>query len=267
VFDSLIDSQRGPRSVWRPGTIGVALGIHACLLAAILIEDHLTPSAASETPVEVTFLRFAPPKGEPVSNLVPGAALGPPPAPEPTSGENAELHSPEPIMAPELPIDAPDWPPMLTEVLQPQRVPESISMDPEAIPPAISAAAGVEGGVPGGVPDGVRGGVPGGVPGGPPAPAGPFWVGGQVAAPVVIERVRPKYPMVAQNARIEGQVKLVALIRRDGSVGEIQVVQGLGFGCTEAAIEALKKWRFRPGHRRGLPVDVYFELTVDFILG
>jgi protein TonB len=72
--------------------------------------------------------------------------------------------------------------------------------------------------------------------------------------------------MQARVARVEGEVKLEAVIRGDGTVGDIRVVQGLRLGCTEAAIEALKRWRFRPGERNGVSVDVYFMLTVDFIL-
>jgi hypothetical protein len=44
------------------------------------------------------------------------------------------------------------------------------------------------------------------------------------------------------------------------------VIRGLRLGCTEAAIKALRHWRFQPGERNGVPVDVYFELTVDFLL-
>ncbi len=72
--------------------------------------------------------------------------------------------------------------------------------------------------------------------------------------------------MMARSSRVEGQVKLEAVIRRDGTVGDIKVVQGLRMGCTEAAIAALKQWRFRPEERNGVPVDVYYTLTVGFKL-
>ena len=99
------------------------------------------------------------------------------------------------------------------------------------------------------------------------APAGPVRSGGPVTSPVVLERVRPVYPTMARNAHLQGSVVLEAVIRRDGTVGEIRVVRGMRMGCTEAAIEALRHWRFQPGEYHGVPADVYFELTVEFILG
>ena len=151
---------------------------------------------------------------------------------------------------------------MSTEIVQPQVTPEVISTEPVAGAPTATPGEGVEVGVPGGIP----GGIPGGVPGGQPLPSGPLWAGGDVSAPVVIHRVQPEYPMKARVARVEGEVKLEAVIRGDGTVGDIRVVPGLRLGCTEAAMEALKRWHFRPGDRNGVPVDVYFMLTVDFIL-
>ena len=72
-------------------------------------------------------------------------------------------------------------------------------------------------------------------------------------------------PAAAQE-HVEGQVELEAVILHDGTVGNVRVVRGLGMGCTDAALAALKLWRFKPGERNGEPVDVYFTLTVDFIL-
>jgi protein TonB len=112
----------------------------------------------------------------------------------------------------------------------------------------------------------VHGGVIGGVLGGDPSAKGPFWPGGEVTGPQVLERVRPVYPTAARNVRLEGAVKLRAVILRDGAIGEIEVLEGLGLGCTQAAIQALRRWRFRPGERNGIPVDAYFELTVDFTM-
>jgi protein TonB len=80
--------------------------------------------------------------------------------------------------------------------------------------------------------------------------------------------VRPEYPEKARRARVEGQVILQAVVHRDGSVGEIEVLQiqppGLGFGT--AAIDAVSAWRYRPARQNGKPVDVYFTIIVDFEL-
>ena len=81
-----------------------------------------------------------------------------------------------------------------------------------------------------------------------------------------MERVLPQYPALARAARVEGVVILEAVIRSDGSVGAIQVLRPLRLGCTEAAIDALRQWRFRPGTLQGVAVDVYLTLTVNFAL-
>src|SRR5206468_1732039 len=100
----------------------------------------------------------------------------------------------------------------------------------------------------------------------PPEPAGPLRIGGDVLPPEVISRNPPEYPMLARSARVEGIVRLEAIIRRDGTVGDIRVLQGLRMGCTDAAIEAVKLWRYKPGMQNGVPVDVYLDVKVEFRL-
>lgn len=235
MFDSLIDSRRDRKPFWRPATFAIALGLHLCVLSTILAENYLRVPEISEPPVRVTFAHFTPPPA--------------PPAPAPAAPKPAPT-TPEPA------TEAP--PPMPTEMVQPESMPEEIRTEPMPEAPPAETGGGVEGGVPGG--------VPGGAPMDLPLPAGPLQVGGDVTAPVAISRVPPQYPMMARSARVEGEVRLEAVIRRDGTVGDIKVVQGLRMGCTEAAIEALKHWRFKPGERNGAPVDVYYILTVGFTL-
>jgi protein TonB len=219
-------------------TFSVALGLHLCVLSGILVQNYFDVPPITEPPIHVTFTNFTPPPAPPA----PAA-----PAPKPATPE-----APKPVAA-----EAPA--PMPTEMVQPVETPEEISVAPMPEPEATGASGGVEGGV--------EGGVPGGAPTDLPIlPAGPLRVGGDVSAPVAISQVPPAYPMMARSARVEGEVKLEAVIRRDGTVGDIKVVQGLRMGCTEAAIEALKRWRFRPGERNGVPVDVYYVLTVGFRL-
>lgn len=237
MFDSLIDSRSDRKPFWRPATFAVALSLHGCVLAAVLVESYLQVPPITEPPIHVTFAHFTPPPA--------------PPAPAPTPPKPA-AEAPKPAV-----VEAP--PPMPTEMVQPEMLPDEISVEPMPEPAPVAAGEGVEGGV--------EGGVPGGAPAVLPLPAGPLRVGGDVSAPVAISQVPPEYPNMARNSRVEGDVKLEAVIRRDGTVGDIKVLQGLRMGCTEAAIEALKRWRFRPGARNGVPVDVYYTLTVGFKLG
>jgi len=120
----------------------------------------------------------------------------------------------------------------------------------------------------------VAGGVVGGVVGGvitdtappPPKVEAPLRVGGDVKAPVAISKVDPTYPEVARKARISGIVIVECVIDKNGIVQNVQVLKALPFGLDQAAVEAVKKWKFRPGTLNGQPVDVIFNLTVNFKL-
>jgi TonB family protein len=102
----------------------------------------------------------------------------------------------------------------------------------------------------------------------PPLPAGlvPLRVGGDVRAPEVITRVEPVYSIEARRAGITGIVILEAVIQKDGHVASVQVLKPLPMGLGEAAADALRQWEFRPGTLNGLPVDVIFNLTMNFRL-
>lgn len=91
-------------------------------------------------------------------------------------------------------------------------------------------------------------------------------VGGDVKAPVVIERREPQYPEVARKARISGIVIVEVIIDQSGAVTAGRVLKPLPFGLDEEALRAVKTWRFRPGTRNGQPVATIFNLTVSFKL-
>lgn len=103
-------------------------------------------------------------------------------------------------------------------------------------------------------------------PGGGPRDPGftPLRVGGDVKAPVVMQRVEPLFPEEARKARVAGIVILEAIIDREGNVKDAYVLKPLPFGLSEAAVDAVKQWKFRPGTLNGQPVDVVFNLTVNF---
>jgi len=84
--------------------------------------------------------------------------------------------------------------------------------------------------------------------------------------PVVTYRVEAQYTDQARQARLEGSVRLQGIVRRDGTIDSIQVIQGLGMGLDEAAAAALKQWRFQPATRNGEPVDLQLSFTVNFSL-
>jgi len=109
-----------------------------------------------------------------------------------------------------------------------------------------------------------------GVPEAPPPaePEGPirFVVGGNITEPVKISGPNPIYPEAARRARIQGVVILECIIGKDGVVRESKVLRGLPLGLTEAAVDAVRKWKFQPSTLNDKPVEVLYILTVRFNL-
>jgi protein TonB len=140
--------------------------------------------------------------------------------------------------------------------------------DPNGVPGPPSAGPGVGGGIGTGQGRGVgEGKGPGVGPGeGGGTGGGPFRVGGGVTPPTILSRVEPQYSEEARKARYQGTVVLEAIVKRDGTVDILRVVRSLGFGLDENAIQALKQWRFKPGMRNGIPVDVALNIEVNFNL-
>lgn len=95
---------------------------------------------------------------------------------------------------------------------------------------------------------------------------GPFRPGSGIEPPRLIREVKADYTDEARRRGITGDVLLEIVVRRDGSVGEVTLVRGLGAGLNERAIAAVRQWRFSPARRRGVPVDVVVEVAVEFTL-
>ncbi len=73
-----------------------------------------------------------------------------------------------------------------------------------------------------------------------------------------------RYPALAKKAGIEGRVIVQFVVDEQGRVVDPVVVQGIGAGCDEEAIRAVRRARFRPGTQRGTPVKVKMSLPVLF---
>ena len=105
----------------------------------------------------------------------------------------------------------------------------------------------------------------------PPPPSGPLMAGvGDVTNPVLIEdtKVQPEYPELARVARLEGNVILQAIIHADGAVGDLEVLRcnRPNMGFEDAAVDAVRNWRYQPATQNGRPVEVYFTVFVEFKL-
>src|SRR5580692_3179780 len=153
----------------------------------------------------------------------------------------------------------------------PTAIPKKVQMIKEDEPPPSAGPAGVVGGVPGGVPGGAMGGVLGSVmssvPTAVPKVATPtrVRVSQGVSQGLLVHKVTPQYPPLAKQARIQGVVVLQALIGKDGSITGLHVVSGHPM-LTNAALEAVKEWKYKPYYLNGEPVEVETTINVNFSL-
>jgi periplasmic protein TonB len=158
----------------------------------------------------------------------------------------------------------------------PTRIPSKIAMIREEQPPPALSSGGVIGGVPGGIPGGQLGGVIGGIIGStsninvvPRAPKREPAVRVRVSQGVsvgrLINKVEPVYPPLARNARVQGQVVLTAIISRDGTIQDLRVLSGHPL-LVQAALDAVRQWRYKPFLLSGEPVEVETTVTVNFTL-
>jgi periplasmic protein TonB len=169
-------------------------------------------------------------------------------------------------------------------LMAPKSIPKEIAhIKEEELPPPSSGAVGVVGGVPGGVPGGTPGGVIGGILGSVPSaapppppppvkkeeakPTGPqrIRVGGNVQQAKLVRQPRPVYPPLAKQARIQGVVKLNAIISRDGTIQNLSVLSGHPL-LVPSAMEAVKQWVYQPTLLNGEPVEVVTQIDVNFTL-
>jgi len=155
-------------------------------------------------------------------------------------------------------------------------IPAPVHKTQEARPPLVSPTDGVVGGVPGGVVGGIPGGAlsealsstrssPVPVKTFDPPPVKRIRVASRVVEANLIHDVTPQYPPDAGRARIEGTVVLLAVIGTDGSVKDVRVENGLPI-LAQAAIDAVKQWRYKPYLVDGEPVEVDSRITINFAL-
>ena len=147
----------------------------------------------------------------------------------------------------------------------PNKIPKKIQMIKEEEQPQ---AAGVTGGVVGGVPGGSAGGVIGGIIGSaapPPKVATPqkLRISTGVADGLKIHDVTPTYPQMARIAHIQGDVLLQATISKAGVIENLRAVQGHPI-LIQAAMDAVKQWKYKPYILNGEAVEVETTIKVQF---
>jgi protein TonB len=95
-----------------------------------------------------------------------------------------------------------------------------------------------------------------------------FTPGDAVSLPMVVREVKPAYTEAAREAGIQGLVVLSTVVKADGTVGDVKVIESLDpdHGLDNQAVEAMKQWTFKPGTRDGKPVAVRVAVEMRFML-
>jgi protein TonB len=222
----------------------LSVATHAVVLGSIVwIMLFSISNTLPSVPTMMAFVAEAPPPSVPP----------PPPPPAPKAAKSAEPSRPAPSTGPTF------------------TAPAAI---PVGIQPETAIDLGDEGGVVGGVEGGIPGGVLGGLLGGivteappppPPAPPKPKRVGGDLQAPALIRRVEPDYPGVAVSGKVSGTVILEATVNEAGIVSDVKVLRSIIL-LDQAAIKAVKQWRYQPLILNGQPVPFILTVTLTFSL-
>ncbi len=171
-----------------------------------------------------------------------------------------------PQIEPKLPV-----PPNLLgppELKLPQMAMNSPWGDPQSVLGDPSNGPGFGGGIGSGSGGGIGSGRGGGLgPGeGGGFGGGAFSVGGGVTAPIPIYKPEPPYSEEARKAKHQGTVVVYIIVDSLGSVTEARVVRPLGLGLDEKAVDTVRTWKFKPGLRNGIPVNVKVMVEVQFRL-
>lgn len=236
-FSSLVLTEPASLGKARSLTFTISMVTHSALVAAFLILPLLFDEILPE-PGEAVKAFFASPV-----DLAPP----PPPPPPPAAG-------PRPLR----PTTAPR-PVGPTAFIAPIEIPAEVK-------PSIGLDLGVEGGVPGGVEGGIPGGVVGGIVGGLPAAAEPpkvVRIGGQLTAPKMALKVAPVYPDLALKGRVSSVIILEALVDTHGAVKDVKILRGHPL-FDEAALAAVRQWRYQPLLLNGEPTEFILSVTVMF---
>lgn len=158
------------------------------------------------------------------------------------------------------------------QVIMPQVIPRTIKEIHDDAAGPDSLRDGVQGGVPGPTSDGAGDRLLAqmlrSIPAAVPKAAAPrtVRVSSGVAEGLLIRQVRPQYPALARTARIQGTVVLQATIGRDGSIQDLRVVSGHPL-LAQAALDAVRQWRYRPYRLNDEAVEVDTTINVNFTLG
>lgn len=91
--------------------------------------------------------------------------------------------------------------------------------------------------------------------------------GGKVSPPKVLRQREPEFTPLARQLHYDGTTVLMATVNESGSIQDVQVLRPAGFGLDDAAVQAIKTWKFDPAKRDGKPVKTVIEVEVAYRYG
>jgi len=239
--DALVESRKSHSLGGKRLSLPLALGLHLAVIAAFVGASAWIPGEPPE-PAE--------------RQAVPIIVLPPPGPPAPAGGERAPGAHSGPRAHHEM--TEPDL-----SRIEPVATTMSSS---DATPPTDDSNAVSDdiAGAPGGGEGGGGGTGPGDGGGGGGHGEEILTPGGDVRPPVVLDRVDPDYPESARRARLQGTVILEAIITTSGEVQQVRVLKSVNPLLDEAAVRAVRVWRYRPATLNGRAVPVSLTVTVRF---
>jgi len=236
MFDEMVVSSPNPSKTNKPWTVVLSMIFQVAFLAVLILIPLIYTEALPKT-MMATLLVAPPP---------------PPPPPPPPIAQVVHVKPQVHLM------DA-------GKLVTPKVIPKDIKIIKEDAPDMSGMQGGVVGGVAGGQMGGVIGGVIGGVGAAPPPPKPAqqrIRQGGQVQAAKLMNKVQPLYPPLARQTRISGTVRLHAIIAKNGTVEQLEVISGHPL-LVQAALDAVRQWKYQATTLNGEAVEV--DTTIDVI--
>jgi protein TonB len=287
LFSLFLQTEPARRSTGVPLALSSTLHAGAIAIAVFFATFNLAPHAAAlriddrpSDPMRLVFVATPGPGGGGGG----GGLRQPTPPPKALREGKSTLSSPVPIRRepkPIEPVPAPPEPkpepPLKAEPLPAVVAPiiaapadvrnrvgvlENTTADTTSQGPGSGAGAGSGKGT--GLGSGDGAGIGPGSGGG--TGGGPYRPGSGIEPPRLLREVKADYTEDARQRGIIGDVVLEIVVRRDGSVGDVRILQGLAGGLNDRAVQAVRQWQFAPARRQGAPVDVVVEVAVQFKL-
>jgi periplasmic protein TonB len=232
LFRQITDPHSSSRSQ-RLSALPVSMAVHVAVLLAVVVIPLLATDVLPTVRVGEMVFEVSLPK----LPSAPPAPVARRPLPLPVANPNAAPVVPPTGVGRELP----------TPSLPPDAAPtDENGVITSDVPPGLTAAA---------------------ITDAPPAPrpVAPVRVHTLLRPPVRLHDVAPVYPELARAARVEGVVIIEAIISTSGSVMEARILRSVAL-LDQAAIAAVRQWRYTPSLLNGVPVPVVMTVTVRFTL-